>query len=1453
VIRRDAQMVRLAAFDHDQSSGGAAQFTCSVLIVGSNAAELVDDLLADLSKIRHRQADSGPIVLWQVEPSDGRLELLGPAEGGTAEDDQVLALSRRGFVDVPDSSTLAPGVMYFVPPHRRIWFEGQVVRIGQRSLGEDRPIDRLLLSLAEGWGHHSVLVFALQSTADGECGLRIIRAVGGIALQRSEYPSAKRLRPQDFRSDLKSDPRPDGADANERASISERAPSSEFPIASEDRRRNALRMARVFSVPAHLRTSAQRACEVAVQQARERGRLRVWMPACKAGGMTYAVAMLLAQAAERCDDPPKMVIFGTDDDELALSVARAGRFSARAALGMDPELRGRYTFDEGEVIRVSETLRESCVFSRHELLRDPPMARMALVVCHRVFEGVSSARRSELIEGFHYSLRHGGILLALDHVDLFPDQLFERFDAGFFRARPEGRRMPLTRRFRARLESSSTALAERPPAPLPESPPWGPAKTSSEPILPSRAERLPVGAAATALEPVLQSIVLPLLVCDAELRVSFFNLEAENAFHLSPADAGGTLLALAPRLPGGVELVEVARGAASAAAPRELSARSGRHLYRVRIAVLLGQSGRGFSIAFNDVTELEAARVRADVRAQQHAAIARISELAFSSPLPNRLYEAALSALFGHRLWQKSDERPAVTASSASGVRPKGSAWSAGIIVELAGQAAGYEVMAARGLGVEPLRTLRGMGDATALLDAVVAGACIVSQGGERAVWAPSSTSAEPYVARSARARRALATLGAGMGWPIIGEGVVLGVVALYGRHSEIDDDQRHFVQSIANVLGGALVRHRTQRRLALDFDVSRLLSGASDLNTVGLGLRTVLGNLLPVSTLEIWASGAEPEDWIRLFPAVEGERPERPWPKRLFASPSSGRVMNVFSAEAGELLVPIEARELSLCVLRLCGEGLRVPDDHLAEDLSRIGCVLAAFLERLRILEVSRQNEASFGQKAAELEALYSTLPVGVSIHDRQGLVRHVNRHLSLLGAPSASGSDPLERLYAEEVPRWIARVLESGEPIHDVELFVTEGERRLSWLCNFAPIRDAAGTVHGASAVVQDITPLKRVEATLREADQQKDDFLAMLGHELRNPMAAIRNATELLSRIEQPTPQLMRLQSIFDRQTLQTTKLIDGLLDVARVARGKVELELAPVPVVDLVRQVVDDRRQQFERRELELHFPEHEVWVNADRVRLVQILDNLISNALKFTVATGHISVEVRTQGERGSIRIGDDGAGIEPELLPRIFEPFRQGQVTMARTQGLGLGLALAKGLVDLHGFRLAARSAGPGQGACFEIEFPLTPAEERRAPESRISSRPLDLLLVEDNVDIAETLAELLEAAGHHIEVEGSAEDALESLRRRRPDVMLCDIGLPGMDGLELATRLRADPAFSDLKLVAMTGFGDSSTQERIRRAGFDRYLVKPVQLEALRECLLGVASVASSRAHRRG
>jgi two-component system CheB/CheR fusion protein len=341
--------------------------------------------------------------------------------------------------------------------------------------------------------------------------------------------------------------------------------------------------------------------------------------------------------------------------------------------------------------------------------------------------------------------------------------------------------------------------------------------------------------------------------------------------------------------------------------------------------------------------------------------------------------------------------------------------------------------------------------------------------------------------------------------------------------------------------------------------------------------------------------------------------------------------------------------------------------------------------------------------------------------------------------------------------------------------------------------------------------------------------------------------------LSRMEPSSPQLSRLQSIFDRQTLQTTKLIDGLLDVSRVARGKVELQITPVNASELARQVADDRRHELGARNLDVRVPPGELWVAADRVRLVQILNNLLSNAIKFTGPAGRIVIGLERKGERGLVRVSDDGIGIESELLPQIFEPFRQGRSAAQRARGgLGLGLALVKGLVDLHRFELNVYSAGAGRGASFELEFPLTAAPAERPPESQVETRPLTLLLVEDNVDIADTLAELLTDAGHQIEVARSAEDALLELKARRPDIVLCDIGLPGMDGLTLATRLREDPDMRDLKLIAMTGYGDASTRACIERAGFDRYLIKPVQLTSLQHSLRRLAAAPAQWINRR-
>jgi signal transduction histidine kinase/chemotaxis methyl-accepting protein methylase/CheY-like chemotaxis protein len=1396
--RLDVQHQFASTLEGEPFESGQRITTCLVLIIGGSLA-VVDPLLEEVAEQRH--LERAAIIVWQAkadwelrgdDPSAIAVNLGYPSPSGAPS----LAMIGGAIAELTDGAELEPGGRYHVPAHSRLWFEGTRVRVAPRSPGDHQPIDRLLLTLAEGWGSQCASAIGVPLAEDGECGLRIVHAVGGVAVHRPAL--ASRAKALAF---------------EEAVALSKLSPEAAISAEGAPRRspRAAFRLTRVFSVPSHLVAGAKDACDAAIQHARDRGRVRVWFPACKTGGMAYAVAMLLTDAALRTPQPIKVLVFGTDDDEEALAVARAGRYPAGAALGMDPDLRGRYTFDEGDTIRVSEALREVCIFSRHELTRDLPMARMDLIVCHRIFEGVSASKRGEVVDAFHYSLRDGGLLLALDHIDVFPEERFERVGGAYLRARS-----PRPARRSSFPPARTQALADD----------GSEAQRDLSSRASSRSARLPANVA--GIEPIVSTVGLPLILCDGQQRVLLLSREAQRVFGLSDGEQGASLEAVAPRLPGGLDLLPAAQRALTNGQTQELTVHAGQQTYLARISAAENAGEQGISIAFADVTQFESASAGTAAQRQQNAAIARVSHLALTLTDARRLCEEVLGVLFG----------------SVRGC-------STGLIVELVGGTRELEVVASRGLGADPLSTLQKLGDAAALLDAVLDAGCIVSQSGDR-VWSGPSASTPPTGRPpSAASRPMLASVTRGVGFPITAEGKVLGVVALYGRRANTDDgDHQQLFQAVANLLGGVIVRQRARRRLALELEVSRLLSGASDLMAVGAGLQQALGSALPVETAEIWSAlETSRERWTRLVPSAWGATLTPPWPADLH---HSGVIYSTIAGEHGELLVPIQRHDAPFGVLWLRGKGLRTPDAELSEGLQRIGRMLAEFFERLRILELSRQSEALHRQKSAELEALYTSLPVGVSIHDRQGAIRHVNRHLAPLQAPDAPGARPLQRLYTEEIPSWVARVLASGEPIHDVELSVSDGESSPCWLCNFAPIRDADGRVHGASAVVQDITALKRVEVTLRQADQQKDDFLAMLGHELRNPMAAIRNATELLSRIEQPSPQLIRLQSIFDRQTLQTTKLIDGLLDVARVARGKVSLQLAAVQVAELVRQAVDDRRQQFQGRVLDLRLPDEEIWAIADRVRLVQIVDNLISNALKFTAPTGNIRIEVRRARGTGSIRVEDDGMGIDADLLPQIFEPFRQGHPMKAQSQGLGLGLALVKGLVDLHGFRLTAHSDGADRGASFQIDFQVAAAPDSPAPESRVDMRALHLLLVEDNVDVAETLVELLASAGHRVDHAGSAEEALELLRARRPDVVLCDLGLPGMDGLALAEYLRADPELCDLKLVAMTGFGDASTQSRIERAGFDRHLIKPVQLEALRHCLSRVAALPPSRVSRR-
>ena len=391
-------------------------------------------------------------------------------------------------------------------------------------------------------------------------------------------------------------------------------------------------------------------------------------------------------------------------------------------------------------------------------------------------------------------------------------------------------------------------------------------------------------------------------------------------------------------------------------------------------------------------------------------------------------------------------------------------------------------------------------------------------------------------------------------------------------------------------------------------------------------------------------------------------------------------------------------------------------------------------------------------------------------------------------------------------------------------------------------------------------DITERRRAEERLRESDRRKDEYLAMLGHELRNPLGVIRNATELLGHIGTEDPRLQRVYERLDRQTMHMARIIEGLLDVSRIAQGKISLELEVVDVRELVARVLDTWGSAVAAQGLELRTavdPEP-LWITGDPARLVQVLDNVVGNALKFTPAPGTITVAARRAGRHAVVRVRDTGVGIRPERLTSVFEAFEQETQDVARSAGgLGLGLALAKGLVELHHGTIEAHSAGLGAGTELVVRLPLAaapvepivePPVESAEPSWRGGVPPRRILVVEDNADVAEMLSELLHLSGHEVTVVTSGDEVLDALRRRPVDIVLCDLGIPGMNGYEVARAVRADAALRATPLVALTGYGQPEDRRRTAEAGFDAHLTKPVDLEALGEVLRGLAPSPGAR-----
>jgi PAS domain S-box-containing protein len=425
----------------------------------------------------------------------------------------------------------------------------------------------------------------------------------------------------------------------------------------------------------------------------------------------------------------------------------------------------------------------------------------------------------------------------------------------------------------------------------------------------------------------------------------------------------------------------------------------------------------------------------------------------------------------------------------------------------------------------------------------------------------------------------------------------------------------------------------------------------------------------------------------------------------------------------------------------------------------------------------------------------------------------------------------------------------LRRGERIEHFETVrVTKDGRLLDISLTVSPLRTPDGEIIGASKVARDVTDRKKADAALRDADRRKDEFLAVLAHELRNPLAPIRNSLHILRLNGHQDPSIDHLGEVMERQVNHMVRLVDDLLEVSRITRGKIELRMQPIEAAAIVRSAVETSRPVIDAagHQLSLAIPSEPLILIGDPVRLNQVLANLLNNAAKYTERGGQISLFVRREGKHVAFCVRDTGVGIPAEMLARIFEMFMQVDRDANRSHGgLGIGLTLSKGLVEMHGGTLEARSDGAGHGSEFVVRLPLAAHPFAVLPRAELKPAltlaPRRVLVVDDNRDAADSLGMVLDRLGAEVRVVYSGADALAALASFQPAVVMMDIGMRGMDGYEVARRIRSEPLHRDVTLIALTGWGQDEDRRRSQAAGFDFHLIKPTDLGDLQNLLMSL------------
>ena len=1412
---------------------------------------------------------------------------LSPSHASHLAD--ILSRSTRMPVEeVKDEPKVQPNRVYVIPPDSSMVISGGSLKLLPRRpvRGQHHPIDQFLESLAADQVHKSIAVILSGTGSDGTLGLDEIKAAGGITFaqdQTAAYEGMPRsatlagavdfvLPPADIARQL--------ADIARHAYVSPEdtplvlTPPAEVPHygkvmnllhqsagvdfthykATTLNRRIARRMAlqKIDRLAEYAELLREKPAEIEAlfqdilinvtsffrdaetfELLKTRifpritdGRntsdaIRIWVVGCSTGEEAYSIAISFSEYMAREGRVWPVQIFATDLNGVGIERARAGLYPKSISERVSSERLRRYFYEVDGKYRVAKTIRDMCIFAKHNIAADPPFSRMDLISCRNLLIYLEPALQEQLMSILHYAIKPGAFLwLGTSETTGSLRELFEADDAKhrFFVKKPTVARtvVPLVR---------PRALGEQRTAPDPL-----PAQVRRGEEVQREADRI-----------LLARFTPPAVLVTDDLDILQFR--GDTGAYLAPA-SGRASLNLLKMLREGLLLPL-----------RSLMTRAKREGAAVRTDGVRVRSNGGYRLV-----DVEIMPVRMS-GAPQECYLILFHDRESAAGLPPPAHDAELQT--EQETAQLKQELQATKEYLLSVIEQQEAANE-----EL--QSANEEVQSAN----EELQSINEEIE-TSKEETQSSNEELATVNEELQTRnAELGQSNNDLMNLLASVQMAIVMLGADLRirrFTPMAEKMLNLIATDVGRpitdirlKVEVPDLEAILVEVVETVQPYQReIQDRNGRWYSLRVRPYRTLDNRID------GAVIVLVDIDSIkATVEALRLGAE-----RLVIMYDRA------PVGIFETDLEGRFLRVndkfceLTGRSREVLLALRSQDIThpddvapdLEAFERIRTGavpsLRREKRYMRDD----GSVIWVELHRFGIADAKgvtsftvgiaediterKETETQLRRREARFRSLMNAAPALIWASGVDGM-EYVNQaYLEFLGVESQEvlGNAWTYFMHPDDRDGYAEayeKAMNGMQPFeHQFRFRRGDGEYR--WMMSVAlPQFGTAGRFAGYTGATFDITSLKRAEVSLRTADQRKDEFIAMLAHELRNPLAPITNVVQILKSGAVDETTVEWAHEVLDRQLGNMGRMVNDLLDVSRVSHGKIQLHRERVALNDLVSRAIDALRPPIEagKKQIAIELPTAPVILYVDPMRVEQVIGNLVHNAVKFTPQGGHIWVTATPDREnRVRITVRDDGDGIRPDVLPHVFDLFIQGSSSLERAQGgLGIGLTLVRGLIELHGGTIAVHSDGPGTGSQFIVTLPLVAGPAQAAPPvSQPAPGPREarrILIVDDNADAANALAALLRQDKHTVEVAHSGAAGLDAARSFRPQVALVDLGMPGMNGFEVAERLRA--ALDDVVLVAVSGYSGDDSRRRARAAGFDEYVIKPFDPRAFEELL---------------